>query len=137
MSTAIRELPDVETLIVKHLQADQDLERAGLKMVVGPEFPKTPRWPLVKIHRSGGPAEFAPWLDGGRYQVDVYGRESTTELRTIAAKVYVSLQNMVGVHPEGVVNGVQETLGRTYLPDPQTGRPRIVWEVRVVAHSNP
>lgn len=137
MSVAIRELPDLETLIVKVLQADAQLKQLGLKQVVGPESPKNPQWPMIRIHRSGGIAVFAPWLDAGRFQVDIWGREDTVELRAIASRAYVVLQEMVGVHPQGVVNGVEETLGRTYLPDPQTGRPRYVLELRVTAHPNP
>jgi hypothetical protein len=137
MSTAIRELPDCESLIVKHLQADSGLKTAGLKQVAGPESPKTPRWPMIRVHRFGGTAPFAPWLDGGIFQVDVWGREDTTELRSIAAKVRVSLQEMVGVHDQGVVTGVEEITGPAYLPDPGTGRPRVTWSVRVTAHPNP
>jgi hypothetical protein len=137
MSTAIRELPDCETLIVEHLQADSGLVTAGVKQVVGPAYPNNPDWPMIRIHRFGGVAPFAPWLDGGIVQVDIYGRENTTELRAIAAKVRVSLQEMVGVHDQGVVTGVEEVTGPAYLPDPATSRPRVTWSVRVFAHPRP
>lgn len=137
MSTAIRELPDVETLIVKHLQADQDLVTAGVKQIAGPESPKQPKWPMVRIHRTGGSAPVAFWLDGAFIQVDVWGVKDTAQLRRITSKVWVSLQRMIGVHTLGVVTGVEETVGRVYLPDPGTDRPRYLFGIRVFAHPNP
>lgn len=140
MSTAIRELPDVETLIVKHLQADARLLTLGLRQVAGPAPPKliSLKYPYIHVHRSGGVAPIPYWLDGGRCQIDVWGREDTIELRAITARAFALLmQGLVGVHPEGVVSGVVETVGRQWAPAGDTSRFRYLFEVAVTAHPNP
>lgn len=133
---SVAELPDVETLVVKHLLDDATLKTAGLKLVAGPAFPDNPDWPWVRVHRSGGPAPIPFWLDGGRCQIDVWGTEDTTLLRSITSKVFASLQGLVGVHELGVVTAVEETVPRAYIPG-EGGRPRYLFEIRVFAHPLP
>lgn len=135
---SVRELPDVEGLLIRVLGADVDLRNAGLRGVHGPAFPRKANleWPLMRIHRSGGPAEFAPWLDAGRYVVEVFGKD-TVQIRTIMTKAYAILVRLPGVHDEGIVSAVRETIGRAFIPAQDTDMPRYLCEVEVRAHPNP
>lgn len=134
MSEAVRELVDVEALITRYLEDDDDLRNAGVKQVSGPGAPNDPDFPAIRIHRSGGVAYFSPWIDAARVQIDVWGQKDTAQLRRITSLTYKKLMEMRGVHEEGVVTDVTETVGRVFLPAPDTKRIRYLFEVRVTTH---
>lgn len=133
-SEAIRELPDIETLVVHHLQADEALRGAGLRQVAGPDPPANPKYPLAHVVRFGGVAPIPFWLDGALVEVNLWAAHGTTGLRLLGAKVFVSLQKLVGVHAEGIVTGVEEVGGRAFLRDGASQRPRFRIGIRVFAH---
>jgi hypothetical protein len=63
------------------------------------------------------------WLQTARLQVDVWGgpkAQASLIAETIAA---VAARDLVGVHPEGVVTGVDVQTPPTYLPDEDLSDP--------------
>lgn len=133
--TVVDVFPDSEALAGAVLR---DLLDCGVYSSV----PRTPSYPLVTISRVGGiPVEYHR-LDFASLQIDVWGT-SKTEARDIAAEARAALFGMEGQSysmaddwpDDAVVTGVSDTLGLTWLPDPETNRDRYVFGVGLYLHA--
>ncbi len=129
--------PDAEALAGAALRAELDCG-------VYSSIPRTPTFPLVTLSRIGGiPAE-RHRLDFANLQIDVWGT-SKTEARDIAAEARAALYGMEGQSyalndgwpDDAVVTGVADTLGLTWLPDPETARDRYLFGVGLYLHAAP
>lgn len=128
-------LPDIEALTSQHFRADVDVV-AYLGQHVYTDLPKEfDGWPAARITRIGGsPVVGHPlWVDAAVLQIEVWGGPKRTALEA-AETCRQSLQQMRGVHPEGVCTGV--TYGSlSYLPDETftPARPRYLFLATVRA----
>lgn len=126
-------LPDAEAIAFEVLDGE-GLSAHG-------RIPDSPTWPLLTVQRLGGiPAE-RHWLDTARIQVSAWGGDdrdtARAEARDLADAARAALHGAEGtaVASAGAfVTGVEDDLGLAYLPDPQTGRDRYVFAVRLYAH---
>lgn len=119
-------------MVVKHLLTVPEVTDL-VNNRISPRLPQVPTWPLVRIQRIGG-IPLAPYRDAARLQVECWGN-SEPEATQVAREVYRALHQMPGVHPDGVVNTVKDEAGFAAIPDQPTGRPRVIFDVRVVART--
>jgi hypothetical protein len=133
--TTVDVFPDAEALAGAVLRGD-------LACGVYSSIPKSPTFPLVTVFRIGGTPEERHRLDFASLQIDVWGT-SKTEARDIAAEARSLLHGMegqtytlVGGDPDdAAVTGVSDTLGLTWLPDPETYRDRYIFGVGLYLHA--
>lgn len=131
----LRLLVDAELLAVNYLRATAEVAAiAGSRIYT--EIPPTPTYPLVRVTRIGGVPTIRQHLDVARLQIDVWG-QTKFQARTLAATVQAAMWAAVGSHAEGVVANVEDDLGLSWSPDPDTDQPRYVFGVAVTIHPNP
>lgn len=96
--------------------------------------PADPDFPLGVVKRIGGSPAVRRYLDAANIQIDVWGR-SKSEARDIAAAARTALMQLEGqsvTSPvKAFVSGVEDALGLTWQPDPDTGRDRYLFSVIV------
>lgn len=134
MSVSFDTFPDLEAIVASALR---DAGVCGGR--VYSSVPRTPTWPLATVKRLGGIPADRRALDAGRIQVDVWGNNKS-EARDAAELARRSLHEAEGTtftEFQGFVTGVEDELGLTFLPDPDSGRDRYVFACRVLAHSAP
>lgn len=132
---AVRLLPDAELWAVNALRASADLAAlTGIRVYTS--IPADPTYPLVRVTRIGGVPTIRQHLDVARLQIDAWGT-TKFEARTVAATAQAVLHATVGAHDEGVVTAVEDDLGMSWQPDPETDRPRYLFGVAVYLHPNP
>lgn len=132
---ALRLLVDAELLAVRYLRAVPEVA-AVVSARVYTEIPPEPTYPLVRLTRIGGIPAIRRHLDVARLQVDVWAN-SKFAARGLAATVQAALHDMVGAHTEGVVTRVEDDLGLTWAPDPETDVARYTAGYAVFLHPNP
>lgn len=121
--------PDIEAAI------SQLLRDAGARAYSS--VPASPIYPLAVVERSGGTPAVRQYLDAARIDVSVYG-ENKGQAHDLAqshrATIHSAEGSVVTTDIENVwISGVEDVLGLTYLPDPDTGRDRYLFSVRVYA----
>ena len=124
--------PDSEAIASAQLR-DQDV--CGGR-VYSSHPKKDPVYPLAVVRRLGGVPAVRRRLDAARIQVDVYGNNKS-EARAAAEAARLALHRAEGTtfaEFEGHVTGVEDELGLTFLPDPDTARDRYTFSVALFAH---
>lgn len=131
----LRLLPDAELLAVNALRANADLAAlVGTRVYTA--VPADPSFPLVRVSRIGGIPTIPQHLDVARLQVDAWGT-TKHQARTVAATAQAALHAATGTHAQGVLTGVDDDLGLSWQPDPETDQPRYVFGVALYIHPNP
>jgi hypothetical protein len=131
----LRLLPDAELLTVNALRANADLTAlVGARVYTA--IPAEPTFPLVRVTRIGGIPAISRHLDIARIQVDVWGT-TKFQARTVAATAQAAIHAAIGARAEGVLTGVDDDLGLSWQPDPETDQPRYVFGVALYLHPNP
>lgn len=131
-------LPDVESIVVGHLNAHPALatlgaggERLPVRAVVG-----NGPFPLVRVSRSGGSEVVPGWLDTAELVVDVFGQQDAPKSTVSLAMrtTLAALRDLDGAITDGgVVTNVATLVGPQWLPEPN-GQPRYAAVVAVTAH---
>lgn len=132
--------PDAEAIAIKHLRTDQTV---ATNRVYG-QVPASPTFPLLTLHRFGGAPSVKDRLDVAMVQVDAWA-ETKEEARYLAAQARDSLGRLEGqrvsvtmagsVEVGGFVTNVSDLIGLTWLPDPDTNRPRYLFQVAISLHN--
>jgi hypothetical protein len=140
-------LPDVKRVVADYLRSHADVS-ALVGTRVGTRVPSanagsswvntdgTPKFPLLVVQRIGGLPAVERWLDAARIQLDCWANTEADAWK-LASTVQAALWDLPGNRPLGVVTGVAPDLGMTDSPDPDTGRPRVLFGVVVFAHPAP
>lgn len=140
MSLAI--LPDIGVIAREYLKDQAELVALFKTMSpnasgprVYPDMPKNAVFPFIRLFRVGGNLAYQQpaWLDGGRFQLEAWAG-TAEQAQLVAATAHAALMVMRGSFDEGFVTGVRETLGFQYLPDPKTGKARVLAEFAIYAH---
>jgi hypothetical protein len=134
---------DAESLVARYLRTIAAVT-ALVEQRVFTEEPKLTKLPKVRLHRIGGVEAVGRWLDAPRIQVEAWA-ESKAIAHDVAATVKAAMHDMVGTFvsyidgPQGVVTGVEESLGLQWLPDERVKppKPRYVFEMVVFLHPKP
>jgi hypothetical protein len=110
---------------------------------VVPKFDEIQEFPAIVVPAlvGGGILLLDVW-DGGRVQLDAYG-DTKLEAHDVAQDARARLLATPGgvkVWPAdgsvlGVVSAITETLAPRWTPEPNSGRPRYTFEVRVYARA--
>lgn len=136
MPTDFHELPDVEA-VARQWLSDGALAVIGTRWYSS--VPSTPTYPLGTVKRIGGIPAIRQALDAGNIQVEVWGT-SKSEARDIAAAARVRLLRLEGksvtTPVAAFVSAVDDSLGLTWQPDPDTGRDRYLFSVLVYARAS-
>lgn len=129
-------LPDAELVIARALRADPDVA-AMTSGRVYTEIPRDPVWPMLRLFRIGGTADTSAYYERARLQIDAWG-ESKHQARLLAATARHALLLMPGRVGDGAIIGeVVDDHGLLWAPDPDTGRPRYLFGVRILLHPAP
>ena len=132
---AARVLPDAELLAVNYLRSV-----GAVTSLVGnrvyTDIPAGSAYPLLRLTRIGGIPTIPQHLDVARIQIDAWGT-TKFQARTVAATAQAVMHDAVGAHTEGVVSNVEDDLGLTWSPDPDTDQSRYTFAVAVFIHPNP
>lgn len=122
-------LPDAEVLVVAFLAAHPDLAllHAG---EVGTALSN--ERPAIRVTRLPGPSN-APEEDTPELQVECWA-DTQDAASVLARSVVAASPELKGAHPEGVVAGVEVTLGPTYQPDPDTEEPRYLLRLGLLTY---
>jgi hypothetical protein len=134
-------LVDVEQLVIGYLAGQADVAT----LVSGRVFPKRQEkqvYPAVIAFRLGGIPMYPHWSDPARIHFDCWADlgASNPERQAwqIAATVQSALQLLIATTRGSVfVTHVEDVLGFTRLPDPVTGRARVLFEQIVRVHPVP
>lgn len=130
MGTKYANFPDIEAICAQIMRS---ANVAGGR--VYSSMPRTPTWPLALVIRVGGIPSVERWVDSASIQVDVYGNNKS-EARSVADDARVALHMAEGsTVGSGVVTSVQDNMGLTFLPDPDTNRDRYTFGVTIGCHT--
>jgi hypothetical protein len=127
-------LPDAELLATTYLRTVPEITTlVGSR--VGTTLPAEPQFPYLVVRRYGGLPPVRGHLDQARLQVDAWGR-TKQEARYLAATAQAALHAMPqATHSGAVVTGVDDDLGLTWQPDPDTDTPRYLVGLALYVHS--
>lgn len=134
MSDPHPQMPAIEAVLVGALKAETDLD-ATFSNRIATRLPAEPTFPFLTLRRSGGFRPVERWLAAVTVEFEVWGGKDEEEATEVAAdlaeSVVLALQ---GDYASAVVTGVQPVLGPRNVGDPETGRPRYIFETRVFVH---
>lgn len=122
-------LPDAEVLLVHFLAAHPDLVLLH-DGNVATQLPGDR--PAIRVTRLPGPMT-GPEEDTPELQVECWAVEQD-EASVLARSVIAVIEDVKGGHEEGVVAGVDITLGPTFAPDPDTDEPRYLLRVGLLTY---
>ncbi len=134
MSTALA--PDIETVAIQYLKAHTDVLDLVASTRIASELPAKVELPFVTVLLAGGIPSQGEWLEGVRLQFDVWGT-NREETRLLARTVRAAVLDMLGSYDGCVVNGVATLIPLRKLHDPDVGRVRYQFDVRVWCHPGP
>lgn len=130
----VRLLPNVESLVVAVLKADDDLdalvgERIGTELYAGSAA-------AVQVHLITGDEIVRDHLDGAHVQIDGWGGSKLDAINVIRTARAVLLAYSGVVSGIGVMSGAETITTPQWLPDEAftPPRPRYVCDMRVYAH---
>lgn len=134
--TSLRLLPNVEALVSTYLQDHPDVTA-----VVGDRvytvIPTKPTWPLIRVHQYyDEPASQLPLHQVASYlQVDGFGGSKVQAWRAAETARAALAADLVGIHGEGVVTGV-DVRGLADDPDDSysPAKPRFRFSAVIYAH---
>lgn len=130
-----KEFPDCEAIAAAALRA---AAIAGVGSRVYSSVPKEPAFPLIVVRRIGGAPAVREYMDAANLQVDVWG-DSKSGARDAAARARVVLLELEGTSVSSPVaawvSAVEDSLGLTWQPDPETGRDRYLFGVTLIART--
>lgn len=133
--TPLRLLVDAERLVAGHLRSVPEVVAlVGARVYTA--IPPEPVFPLVRLTRIGGTPAVPAHLDRARLQIEAWGT-SKAQARDLAETVHAALYDMPGQYPAGMVTAVEDDLGLTWQPDPDTDRDRYLFGVTVYTHPLP
>ncbi|MDF1596945.1 MAG: DUF3168 domain-containing protein [Acidimicrobiia bacterium] len=124
---------DVEALTVAHLLTDSTVTTlTGTR--IGTEIPAGQAWPKVRVFRISGPYVVGDHLERASLQIDVWAddKPAAWDVTAVTRKSVLSMWSTS--HVLGVVTKVEETLGPSWLPDPETDRPHYMFGAAVYTH---
>lgn len=133
VSKAFDIFPDIEAM------AGAIMRTAGVcSGRVYPSVPKEPVYPLVVFRRFGGVPTDRHALDYGRIQVDVWGdtKVHAREQASLARLALLKAEGTTLVALNGFISSVEDELGLSFQPDPETGRDRYIFGVAITARSS-
>lgn len=125
-------LPDLEAV------ASYTLRQAGFRCYSS--IPNNPEWPIIVVHRAGGTPAIRDYLDTAMIQCDVWGGAKDDEvpitksaILDIAQQARAELFSLEGTSMDTpvpvFVSAVDDAIGLSWLPDPDTGRDRYLFSV--------
>lgn len=141
----LRLLPDAELIAVDILRASSDLDSLVNNRVYT-AIPSEATYPLVRVIRIGGLPTIRQHLDVARLQVEAWAgilddpAVATTAkgtARQVAVVAQAALHAAIGTHDAGVVTAVEDDLGLSWQPDPDTDRARYLFGVSLHTHPKP
>ena len=124
--------PDIEAMVRSALA---DANVAGGR--VYSSVPARPTYPLVTVKRLGGLPAVERRLDRARIQIDAWGNNNAEAFDIAEAARLAAHEAEATAFGEfhGFITGVEDELGMTFLPDPETNKDRYVFAVAVYATS--
>lgn len=129
---------DAERLLHDYLSTQTDVV-AKVSTRVYTQLPDSPVFPLVVLKRIAGTWRDRERLDRPMIQIETWADKGARQAAHDAmATVRAALVNDAGLfvkaHTLGVVTGVEEVQGPSWLPDAPTGRARFIFTVQVFLH---
>jgi hypothetical protein len=129
MTELVRHMPDIEAVCIQALHAE------GLRAYSS--LPGSPTWPLVTVQRTGGIPAVYQLLDAAVIDFNTWAanKADARDLADQARQIIYAMTNATNTEWECTVTAVEDTLGMTFQPDPETNRDRYVFALRVYAYS--
>lgn len=141
---ATRTLPDVEAIVINYLLTRSEVTAlTGTRIGTTLDLTQPAEVPALRIRRISTTTPVRRHLRRANLQLEAWADTEleAQDLSEIAHAVLLdepwsSPPGPVGVHPEGVVTGVDESIGPRSQPDPDTSHPRWLSSVIVSCHPN-
>lgn len=134
----LRELPDVETLLVDYLKADAEVSALVGTKVSSPNLPSSFKAERrVRFFYVGGssPTPATNHVERALLQFDCYGT-TAIEAFDVARKTLAALLRAPSSSFDGmVVSAAEKSLGPVYDPDPDNDTPRYRLDVILTVHA--
>jgi hypothetical protein len=126
--------PDLEKVVVAALRASTSLDGTFADRI-STRLPPEPTYPYLTLRQTGASRPVERWLVGATVEFVVWGAVDGEPAARAAANLAESVVlGLVGPYDAAVVSGVEPVIGPRNVTDPETGRPRYIFEVRVFAH---
>lgn len=121
--TDFQVFPDAEAAVGTAIRA---ANIPGIGGRVYSSVPKSPTFPLIVVRRIGGRPTVRQSLDTAHIQIDVWGRNKG-EAHDAAQLARVALHRAEGtVQRDAFITAVEDSLGLSWQPDPDTDRDRYI-----------
>jgi uncharacterized protein DUF3168 len=127
--------PDFEAVAAARLRG-ANITNLGAR--VYSSVPADPTFPLAVVQRVGGIPPVRRYLDGANIQVDVWGgtKAQARDIADAARRALLQLEGSMVTDPVTAwVSGVDDSLGLTWAPDPETARDRYLFGVLIYGHA--
>jgi len=124
--------PDSEAVVATAMAAANVCGRR-----IHSSIPATPTVPYAIVRRLGGVPVERHRIDQARIQIDVYGN-TKAEARDQADAARLAVHALEGTTSDvwnAAITAVDDEVGLTFLPDPDTNRDRYTFSVIVTLHS--
>jgi hypothetical protein len=127
--------PPLEAILVAALRASTSLD-ATFADRISTRLTEPPTSGIrLTLRRSGGHRTVEPWLAAATFEFSIWGDHGTEPALEEAANLAESVVlGLLGPYDAAVITGVEPVLGPRNVPDPETGRPRYLFESRIFAH---
>lgn len=125
-----------------------DLKRVAIQVLIGAdvnadkvysslpaEAGKSISWPIVVVRRLGGLPQNERWIDRANLQIEVWGanQKDCFDIWNIVRK---TLLDAVGTTVDNcVITNARVNLGPQDIPDPPTGRDRVIGGIALFGHN--
>jgi hypothetical protein len=134
----LRDLPDVETLLVEYLKTDVALSEIVGAKVSSPDLPSSFKAEeRVRFFYVGGssPTPDTNHVENALLQFDCYGSTAIKAFDVARKTLSALLRSPAATFAGMVVTKAQKSLGPVYDPDPDTDAPRYRLDVILTVHA--
>lgn len=130
-------IPDVEALLVGHLNEQQTIISIAGVDRVSTEIPAGAEMPRIRLTLTGGSPEIPGWLHSPRVNIEAYADTKTEAFDLIVAAIEAAEQLSNTVRDGIVISSCEQETGLSWSPDPFTETPRYLAAIVLYVHPDP
>jgi len=130
-------LPDVEAMLVEHLNSAPGVTELAGAGKVSTEMPADPQLPRIRVTLTGGSPQIPGWLHAPRVNLEAFAETKAEAFDLIAAAVEAAEALTDTIAGGMVINLCEQETGLSWSPDPFTDTPRYLVGLVLFVHPDP
>lgn len=134
---ALGSIPDIEALVINVLNNSQDITDIAGENSASTQLNEDAVLPKIRVTLAGGTPRIDGWLYAPRINIEAWANDKETSfdlINKISEVLFSELND--ALFDEGIVTGIEQDVGLSWIPDPLTNTPRYTLGFVIYNHPN-